>query len=86
LDELQNEILLVECMQSKHLRSKDWDEFYSLLHKHLGVSAGQSNPYNPLLTLGFIREKKVTSLNTEVCEIVAKAKKEIEIIEMLDKF
>lgn len=73
-------------LQSKHLRSKDWEEFYNLLQNRLAVNLGPSNPYNAQLTYGFLVEKQMTNLNSEIMEIVVKAKKEIEIMQQLDTF
>mgnify|MGYP000928692746 FL=1 len=75
LQQIHDEVLMMECLQSKHLRTKDWEEFYGLLQKRFGLNLGQSNPYNPTLTIGLLRERKATELNSEVSELVVRAKK-----------
>lgn len=86
LKQLEDEVAMMECLQSKHLRPRDWEEFYQLLLQRLSLDLGQSNPYNPMLTVGLLRKHGAIKFNAEVSELVLRAKKEIEIAEALDKF
>lgn len=75
LVELQSDILLVESLQSKHLRPKDWEELGKLFEDKLDLHLLVPNASHPILTFEYLRERKFPSINQDILELVVKAKK-----------